>query len=64
MRERGKMGPAGNCVCLACGATKRHEPGLPCLEDRCPKCGKAMVREGSEHHRAHLKKQEKQGKSP
>ena len=62
--ERGAMGPAGSCVCLACGATKPHVPGVPCMQERCPSCGKAMVREGSQHHLASVAKQEKakQGK--
>ena len=51
-----RSGPAGNCVCLGCGATKPHEPGVPCRDERCPKCGKSMVREGSEHHLAYLRR--------
>jgi hypothetical protein len=64
MLDRRGMGPSGRCVCLGCGATKRHDPGIPCLDERCPRCGKAMVREGSVHHRAALGKQDKQRKSP
>jgi uncharacterized paraquat-inducible protein A len=55
-RHQGGGGPGGNCVCLKCGATVAHQPGTPCREARCPKCGTAMVREGSEHHRAFLAK--------
>ena len=62
--EREALGPAGNCVCLACGATKPHVPGVPCMQERCPSCGKAMMREGSTHHLASVANQEKakQGK--
>lgn len=49
-------------MCLGCGAVKGHQPGKPCKDERCPKCGKAMVREGSEHHLLYLKKQEEKGK--
>ncbi len=56
MQRSGGMGSAGNCVCLGCGTTKAHSSGVPCREERCPKCGKAMVREGSEHHMAYLAK--------
>ena len=58
MQEEKKRGggPSGNCVCLKCGATVPHQPGTPCREARCPKCGTAMVREGSEHHQAFLAK--------
>jgi hypothetical protein len=58
MQRAGGMGSGGSCVCLGCGATKPHEAGRPCQEERCPKCGKAMVREGSEHHLAYMKKKE------
>jgi hypothetical protein len=46
------MGPRGCCVCPKCGTTVAHRPGAPCIEERCPQCGTAMVREGSPHHRA------------
>lgn len=52
MKNQEPMGPTGNCVCVGCGATVQHTPGVPCREQRCPKCGKAMVREGSAHHAA------------
>jgi uncharacterized paraquat-inducible protein A len=64
MQDRRGMGSQGACVCLGCNFTKPHSPGIPCREERCPKCGKAMVREGSEHHLAYIRKQEKQGKTP
>jgi hypothetical protein len=64
MHRRQFSGPSGDCVCLACGARKRHTPGVRCLEERCPKCGKALVREGSAHHLAHLKKQERAKSTP
>ena len=32
------------CVCPACGAKAPHERGIPCLEVKCPQCGKSMVR--------------------
>ncbi len=44
------LGPRGNCVCLKCGHQTAHRPGVPCREERCPKCGTAMLREGSPHH--------------
>lgn len=56
MQHGGGMGSTGNCVCLGCGATAPHSPGVPCREQRCPTCGKAMIREGSQHHLAYLAK--------
>ncbi|MFO7638112.1 MAG: hypothetical protein R6X14_02235 [bacterium] len=54
MPGRDGTGPAGgggggrgapkNCVCPACGASVPHQPGVPCRELKCPKCGATMVR--------------------
>lgn len=41
----GGRGPGGNCVCPSCGEKVRHQPGSPCFEQKCPKCGTAMTRE-------------------
>lgn len=38
-------GPGGNCVCTNCGAKTPHQPGQPCYDRKCPKCGSAMTRE-------------------
>ena len=46
--DRG-MGPSGNCKCAKCGYVMPHRPGVPCREERCPKCGTRMIREGSYH---------------
>lgn len=46
-----RMGPEGFCICPKCGHRGVHRPGAPCLEERCPSCGSAMIREGSAHHR-------------
>jgi hypothetical protein len=44
------IGSFGVCVCPKCGRSQTHTPGVPCLEERCPECGCALVREGSPHH--------------
>lgn len=49
-RQRLGLGPEGSCVCPQCGFKKAHQPGVPCLQERCPHCGSALVREGSPHH--------------
>jgi len=54
-------GPRGECICVRCGMKAPHVPGTPCRGTKCPRCGIAMVREGSEHHLAFLKKIERKG---
>ena len=44
------MGPGGFCVCPKCGHRISHRAGVPCVKERCPKCGSSMLREGSYHH--------------
>jgi hypothetical protein len=39
------LGPGGQCVCTACGQTAPHQRGVPCTEQKCPKCGAAMTRQ-------------------
>jgi hypothetical protein len=46
----GGLGAGGFCVCPKCEYRIPHQPGSPCLEERCPTCGVALVREGSPHH--------------
>jgi predicted Fe-Mo cluster-binding NifX family protein len=38
-------GAVGYCVCPECGQTESHQPGVPCVERKCPKCGVAMIRQ-------------------
>ncbi len=39
------LGPGGNCVCPSCGATAPHKQGVPCYQEKCPKCNAPMTRE-------------------
>ncbi|MBN2108775.1 MAG: hypothetical protein JW832_15220 [Deltaproteobacteria bacterium] len=32
------------CLCPSCGCTVSHEPGVPCFQKACPKCGSPMTR--------------------
>jgi len=54
------MGRGGNCICPKCGFTALHQRGTPCQEQRCPKCGAKMLREGSYHHNLLQKKRNNQ----
>jgi predicted Fe-Mo cluster-binding NifX family protein len=38
-------GPGGYCVCLSCGERAVHERGVPCINQKCSKCGASMTRE-------------------
>jgi uncharacterized protein len=37
-------GPAGNCICSACGYETPHTPGVGCSQMKCEKCGSPMIR--------------------
>lgn len=50
------MGSGGFCICVKCGFRKPHQPGVPCREETCPKCGAKLIREGSIHHQKIIKK--------
>ncbi len=46
---RGRMqgfaeGPGGSCKCPECGYETAHIVGTPCVDRKCPKCGKMMTR--------------------
>ncbi|MCD6478058.1 MAG: DUF134 domain-containing protein [Candidatus Aenigmarchaeota archaeon] len=49
MVGRGRMGgfgagPTGDCVCPKCGYRMPHQRGVPCYQQKCPKCGTPMTR--------------------
>lgn len=37
-------GPGGKCVCPNCGKKVSHQTGIPCYNQKCPKCGTKMIR--------------------
>ncbi len=37
-------GPGGSCVCPNCGQEASHHLGVPCNQQKCPKCGSFMIR--------------------
>jgi len=41
----GGYGAGGSCICAACGTKVSHERGIPCTKQKCPNCGKTMIRE-------------------
>ena len=55
-KRKHEMGEGGNCICTKCNTIVLHKSGIPCIETRCPKCNTKMMREGSDHHKAYLKK--------
>jgi predicted Fe-Mo cluster-binding NifX family protein len=50
-RRPGRMGgpaaagPSGYCVCPRCGQRESHVTGIPCVQQKCPKCGTGMMRQ-------------------
>jgi hypothetical protein len=38
------LGPGGECMCPNCGYKTSHQIGVPCYNQRCPKCETMMVR--------------------
>jgi len=61
--EGAALGAGGACVCPKCGARSAHRAGVPCMEERCPGCGCALVREGSPHHQQLLQRQREQNRT-
>lgn len=51
------MGSGGECICPKCKTTIAHQRGVPCQDERCPKCNTKMLRVGSEHYELWKKKQ-------
>ena len=49
-RQKGyASGPGGYCVCSnsQCGYKAPHQTGVPCYQQKCPKCGSPMIREAA-----------------
>lgn len=38
------LGPDGECVCPKCGVKSPHQRGMPCFQQKCPKCDSPMTR--------------------
>ncbi|OGC41847.1 hypothetical protein A2Y85_03330 [candidate division WOR-3 bacterium RBG_13_43_14] len=37
-------GTGGECLCPNCGNSVAHQPGTPCYQVTCTKCGAKMIR--------------------
>ncbi len=56
MSNTNRMGSMGNCICPKCGFKTNHKRGVPCQDEKCPKCGAKLLREDSYHHELLKKK--------
>lgn len=59
VRKEHTMGRGGYCICPKCDYRVPHQRGVPCQEQRCPKCNAKLMREGSYHHNLVLEKKKK-----
>ena len=50
LKKSQRMGAGGFCFCPKCKTKIPHQQGIPCQEERCPKCDSKMMREDSYHH--------------
>ena len=46
------------CICVYCNTKVEHQKAKPCKHNKCPECGKSMMREGSYHHQLYLSKKQ------
>lgn len=60
VQHRHDMGAEGFCVCPKCEYKSKHIPGTPCQEEKCPRCGSKLLREGSHHHKLLMQKKGKE----
>jgi len=47
--QKQAMGRGGTCYCPKCDYRMPHRRGVPCQDERCPKCGAKLIREGGYH---------------
>ncbi|MBA4418869.1 MAG: hypothetical protein C0392_13330 [Syntrophus sp. (in: bacteria)] len=38
------LGAGGECICPQCGTKTPHDQCVPCIQQKCPKCGALMTR--------------------
>jgi len=53
----------GFCICIHCNTRIPHVKGTPCRENKCPSCGKRMLREGEYHHQLYKLKNEQKNEN-
>ncbi len=38
------LGPEGECICPKCNTIVPHQRGVPCYQEKCPKCNSPLIR--------------------
>lgn len=44
MKRKSGTNISSECICPNCGEKVYHKRGVPCFEEKCPKCGISMER--------------------